>query len=471
MAARIILIISMYPVLPIMYFLLKNEVKPKKNIVLGVTLPYSKIYDKRVDGLLAAYKRELNIISLVLLLIPILVFFIPWFSIYYTIMIIWILLVILLPYIPYIKYHLRMEIIKGEAISTKGTLEEKTETINKYEASEKALEEVTALMKSEKRVNQLWFLPPVILSFFPLIYEGFVSTHKEDYILILLGCGSFTLITLLGALFQNVINKQKAEIVDEDRNINAMINRIRRKCWWKFWLSMTWLSGIFTVAFWMFLTGKIPYFFGLIFTLIYSAVILYIAMRAEFTARYVQQKLSKESTRPLYLDEDDHWIYGLFYYNPDDKKIIVNDRVGIGTTMNLAHKIGKIVMVIAIVCILALPVSGVYVIKEEFTPVTIELFDNRIIVTHTAEEVDFPTNDIKSIEIVDNLPSTVKVVGTNMENILKGTFRVEGYGKCRLCLNPKQPPFLVMTTDEETIIINGNHSIIEKMKEKNLLNR
>jgi len=145
--------------------------------------------------------------------------------------------------------------------------------------------------------------------------------------------------------------------------------------------------------------------------------------------------------------------------------------VGIGTTMNLAHKIGKIVMVIAIVCILALPVSGVYVIKEEFTPVTIELFDNRIIVTHTAEELDFPTNDIKSVEIVDNLPSTVKVVGTNMENILKGTFRVEGYGKCRLCLNPKQPPFLVMTTDEETIIINGNHSIIEKMKEKNLLNR
>ncbi|MBU5330980.1 hypothetical protein KQI61_02125 [Anaerocolumna aminovalerica] len=129
MAARIILIISMYPVLPIMYFLLKNEVKPKKNIVLGVTLPYSKIYDKRVDGLLAAYKRELNIISLVLLLIPILVFFIPWFSIYYTIMIIWILLVILLPYIPYIKYHLRMEIIKGEAISTKGTLEEKTKIL------------------------------------------------------------------------------------------------------------------------------------------------------------------------------------------------------------------------------------------------------------------------------------------------------------------------------------------------------
>jgi len=193
-------------------------------------------------------------------------------------------------------------------------------------------------------------------------------------------------------------------------------------------------------------------------------------MKAEFTARYVQQRLSKESTRPLYIDEDAHWIYGLFYYNPDDKKIMVNDRVGIGTTMNLAHKTGKIVMVISIICILALPISGIYVIREEFTPLTTEFLDNRIVVTHTAEELDLFMKDIKSVEMIDNLPSRVKVVGTGMENLLKGTFKVSGYGKSRLYLNPQQLPFLVITTDEETIIINGNDNIIEKLREKNLLN-
>lgn len=470
MAFRIILTIFMYPILPIMYFLLKNEVKPKKNIILGVTLPYSKIYDSRVDVLLGAYKKELNILSLILAPIPILSFFVTWFSIYYTIMILWIMLVIIVPYIPYIRYHRRLVLIKGETDSIKGALEETPETIYNYEASEKALEEVTAYMKSEKRVNHYWFLPPVILSLFPLIYEAFTSIHQPEYVWSLLGYGTFILITLLGVLFHRVIYKQKAEIVDEDRNINVLITRIRRNCWSKFWLSMTWLSGIFAVVFWMFITGKIPNLFGLILTLIYSSIIIYIAMKAEFTARYVQQRLSKESTRPLYIDEDAHWIYGLFYYNPDDKKIMVNDRVGIGTTMNLAHKTGKIVMVISIICILALPVSGIYVIREEFTPLTTEFLDNRIVVTHTTEELDLFMKDIKSAEMIDNLPSRVKVVGTGMENLLKGTFKVSGYGNSRLYLNPKQPPFLVITTDEETIIINGNDNIIEKMREKNLLN-
>jgi uncharacterized membrane protein len=460
----------MYPVLPIIYFLLKNEVKPKKNIVLGVTLPYSKINDPRVDGLLAAYKKELNILTLILAPIPILTIFIKWFSIYYGIMILWILLLILVPYIPYIRYHRRLKRMKGETDSIRGVLEEESENANINEFSERALNEVTELMKSEKMVNPYWLLPPVIISLFPLFYEAFTSIGQPEYLWMLLGCGTFTIITLLGVVFQKVIYRQKAEIVDEDRNINVRITRLRRECWRKFWLEMTWISGIFTIVFWMFITGKISYLAGMILTLIYSGMIIYIAVKAEFTARYTQEKLSKESKRPLYLDEDDHWIYGLFYYNPDDKKILVNDRVGIGTTMNLAHKTGKIVTLIAIVCMLALPISVMFVIKEEFTPLTTEIVDNRIVVTHIAEELDLPTEEIRSVEVVDHLPSTVKVVGTGMEHLLKGTFNVSGYGRCKLYLNPEKPPFLVMTTDEERIIINGNDSLMEEMAEKNLLN-
>ncbi|WP_313133822.1 PH domain-containing protein [Anaerocolumna sp.] len=471
MSIRIILIIFMYPVLPIIYFLLKNEVKPKKNIVLGVTLPYSKINDPRVDELLAAYKKELNILTIILAPIPILPIFIKWFSIYYGIMILWILLVILVPYIPYIRYHHRLKSMKDETDNIKGVLEEASENANINEFSKRALKETTELMKSEKMVNHYWFLPPIIISLFPLAYEAFTSIGQPEYLGILLGCGTFTIITLLGAIFQKVIYKQEAEIVDEDWNINVRITRIRRQCWRKFWLEMTWASGIFTVVFWMFITSKISYFAGMILTLIYSGIIIYIAVKAEFTTRYVQEKLSEESKRPIYLDEDDHWIYGLFYYNPDDKKILVNDRVGIGTTMNLAHKTGKIVTLIAIVCMLTLPISVIYVIKEEFTPLTTKILDNRIVVTHIAEELDLPTEEIRSVEVVEHLPSTVKVVGTGMEHLLKGTFNVSGYGRCKLYLNPEKPPFLVMTTEDERIIINGNDNLIEEMAEKNLLNR
>ncbi len=148
---------------------------------------------------------------------------------------------------------------------------------------------------------------------------------------------------------------------------------------------------------------------------------------------------------------------------------MVNNRVGIGTTMNLAHKTGKIIMVIAMACILALPISGIIVIKEEFTPITTEYLDNQIVVTHTGQELVLPANHIESVEIINDLPKTSKIIGTGMENLLKGTFDVEGYGRCRLYLNPKQPPFLVMTTDEGLIIINANDKVVEKIREQNLL--
>lgn len=466
MLVRIILIVFMYPVLPIMYFILENEIKPKKNIVLGVTLPYSKIYDPKVKVLLASFKRELKIQFWVLALVPVFTFFVDWYSIYYTIMIIWILLVILVPYIPYIKYHRKLKLIKNETNSISGTLEKKTEPGNEYKTPEKALEEVAALIKLEKPVNQFLFLPPILLSLFPLIYETFASISQPEYGWTLFGCGTFAIVTLLGALIERIIYNQKAEIVDEDKNINVMITRIRRHYWSIFWLRMTWISGIFSIVFWMFITSKISNSLGLVLIMVYTAAIIYITMQAEFSTRHIQQELSAESTQPLYLDEDDYWIYGIFYYNPQDKKKMVNDRVGIGTTVNLAHKTGKFIMVISIAFILVLPLSGILVIKEEFTPLTVEFLDNRIVVTHIAQELALPTKDIESVEIIDRLPTSTKIVGTGMENLLKGTFNVSGYGKCRLYLNPKQPPFLVITTDEGLIIINANN-IVDKLKMEN----
>ena len=42
----------MLPVLPIVYFMQKNECKPEKNIIVGVTLPYEAQEDAEVLALL-----------------------------------------------------------------------------------------------------------------------------------------------------------------------------------------------------------------------------------------------------------------------------------------------------------------------------------------------------------------------------------------------------------------------------------
>lgn len=48
------------PLVPILYFMLKNECKSKKNIIVGVTLPYAAQRDPEVLGLLERYKKALK---------------------------------------------------------------------------------------------------------------------------------------------------------------------------------------------------------------------------------------------------------------------------------------------------------------------------------------------------------------------------------------------------------------------------
>ena len=42
-----------------------------------------------------------------------------------------------------------------------------------------------------------------------------------------------------------------------------------------------------------------------------------------------------------------------------------------------------------------------------------------------------------------------------MENLLKGSFDVAGFGVCQLCLNPRTGPYLLLDTAHETYLLGG----------------
>lgn len=66
-----------------------------------------------------------------------------------------------------------------------------------------------------------------------------------------------------------------------------------------------------------------------------------------------------ENEEEIYRDDDKHWIFGSLYYNKNDMSLMVEKRVGVGYTINVAHPIG---MLIGIGTILLLVGSLVYMI-------------------------------------------------------------------------------------------------------------
>lgn len=174
------------------------------------------------------------------------------------------------------------------------------------------------------------------------------------------------------------------------------------------------------------------------------------------------KRLKKEKNyTDMYLDgiamdpeEDDQWILGMFYYNPKDRKTLVNKRAGIGTTVNMAKPIGKGLMLFVFISLLSIPAVCVWLCMEEFIEPDVKIENQAVVATHLREDYRLPLNEIESVDMIDALPSTYKKNGTSMDNLKKGTFRVEGYGTCELFLNPNRAKYLVIVLPKETVILS-----------------
>ncbi len=91
MMTTIILLICMYPFAFIMYYILKNEAKQKKGLYFGVKLSSEQASDERIKRIIEKYNRNMRCCFLFILLFPIVMLPVPWFSIAITIWMLWLI--------------------------------------------------------------------------------------------------------------------------------------------------------------------------------------------------------------------------------------------------------------------------------------------------------------------------------------------------------------------------------------------
>lgn len=90
-----------------------------------------------------------------------------------------------------------------------------------------------------------------------------------------------------------------------------------------------------------------------------SSILMLLCMIAPFLAviymfiiwfKYRKHNTSHTDYSPE--NEDDHWVWGSFYYNPNDPSVFVEKRYGIGLTINLATPLGKGIMIATVVILI-----------------------------------------------------------------------------------------------------------------------
>ena len=436
-AYKIIFFVLLYPIVPLISLLMANEAKVKKNIILGVTLPYAAQHDKRVEGVAHRYKRaqwlwcgaasavfiaacflggDNGVLVATLVLLPVVVF---------------------VPYVIYARANRKLRALKeSEGWRTP------------YSGS--VVIDLKAAAEPGRRLSRWLFVPPLVISLVPFFLSLFSGDANELFGGALLS-GTVALVCLVCLALHPLIYRQRGDVVDSDSELNAALTRVRRYNWGKMLLGTMYLTAVFSFVFYLLRYNEL---WSLLLSAAYMIALIAFCLSTEFAVRRAQERLTAARRSRSYADEDDLWLWGLFYNNPNDRHLFVNDRTGSGMGVNVARPAGRAIIIGTALLLVGMMVFGVCQAAGFDAPREANIEGGMLYFQHFTEKYEVNLSEITDLELLHELPSSRRVAGTGMPNLLEGRFTVEGYENARISLNPEEPPFIAVTTPEFTRIFS-----------------
>ena len=428
MTIRLILWLSVLWIAPLVVGVLVNDAKFKKNLAVGVTIPPEFQADADVAARLGRFRRQEWTLCAGLVLLAVPGIFVRDFGLNMTLWAVWLLLVCVLPYVPYARCNLALKRLKAER-GWRGEAAPRSETVD------------LSAIPSYRWLSPWRFALPLAVSLLPLLWsaENWIVLLTDAVCVILFwGCYRFCY-------------RKKSERVDENAALAKVLSQVRLHRWGRLWLVSAWMMAALNLIFSLAEPNSVLGLcaFGAVM-LLHITYLLY----TEFRLRALQAKLTAGAATGALVDEDDRWIFGQFYYNPDDRHLFVNARTGINTTVNLARPAGRIFMGFAAICLLGMLAIGPWMSSLDTRPVTLTATETELVSTYGNKETRIPRAEITEVALLEELPDGLsRTNGTSMEHLAYGRYFSREYGGIDLCLDPTEPPFLLVQTAEKVYLL------------------
>ena len=414
---------------------------------MAVTLPYDVLESDFIKEVQKEYKSMCNKVYLLMLLTAIPCVFPFWIFKNTTVYIFYLMLWCMgFAYYGIIPFKLMNRKIKAEKAK------------NGWFVGEKKVvycDTKTTLLKNSMPISNKYFLIPILIGIIPLILsiKNFSSENIAFLIVAILNLGLVILLFYIAKVF----NKNKLKTYSTDSEINFILNKTEKQMFSIYFLINAIVESLIVLVFYLALFEYIDLKF--LNVIVVSTLLLSSIVALGFI--YIKKKIndldeelsSKNKDSEIIVDDDDYWIDGIYYYNPNDSSKMVSSRFGYSMTYNLATKHGyfmgkkldKIVLIGTLILILVLmgpsEISNSSISFSNDSPnISISSFPY-------SYELDY--KDIESIKLT-NEPISFKIRTNGMATDTKciGNFKSDKYGKCRVYLYFKNkddnPPYIVV---------------------------
>ncbi len=444
-----ILGLGMYPIVFILYFVLKNTAKPQKGLVFGVTVKKEWLSDEEITAITDEYNKKMKRNTLIMAVLPVSCFLTDHVSIQMTIWTLWIFAVIVALELPFVQANKKVTRLRKE----KGWQEESRG--NDY-VELKAAGEV-------RKVKFLPFLWPTLLSalavLLPYLMIWFYGYRISDPDRIKIFVPVLVILAVCTLFFYPVavwLDRRKTDVISTDSNVNINYARAKKNVWKNFWLQVAWCNAVYTFVTAIALVFDFSFVKVILWgVLVYSVVLIYLCFVALKKLDHVEKIYEKKKDISVMTQNDEGWIWGIMYYNPKDRHSMVENRIGMGTTINMATPFGKAMIAICILALLSVPVLCGWVILEEFVPIRLQVIEEQLQAKQLNMDYDIEIDTIENLELIEELPSWTKRNGSAMDNLEKGKFYVHNVGPCEVFLNPQNAVFLRFTAEDVVYYMSG----------------
>ncbi|MCR5212863.1 MAG: DUF5808 domain-containing protein [Eubacterium sp.] len=442
------MIICIDPILLYMLIFLYPKNWQKKKLLFGVTNRAEfKLSENepKVEDIVFRNRDIAYKIIIPLLILSFLLLLIPSQNIMMFSYIIFILVALSVSYLPYINGNRELKNLKREiGIAEKDGIKA---------ADIKTLQESHAL---NLKAMLIPIIVNVLIIVFSIIYDlGFIHIGKGPYegsFFATINAFAFGVMNIFFLPIAIIMDNMRNEIISNNSDVNVNFNRAKKKIWADAWLQISWLTTIILAL----ITISVFFDFAemamLIGVIIYMVLIMTIMFLLFRKTALLSGVYSVEGGMT---DDDDCWIYGLFYYNPRDARLNIEKRDGLGSTINMAHPLGKIISAIVIIsfiaCIGVLIWGGIISTKDP----DVFMEDNTIICNHLSNVYEIKLEDIEEVSYNERLSdhNVIRIAGLGMENMARGDFSVDGV-KCKLFYIPTGDDYLIIKTSDRLYYIN-----------------
>jgi uncharacterized membrane protein len=420
-----------------------GHAKPKGGIWFGVSLPDGVLEDKRLLDLQREYRRGYALFALLAAIaaLPIL-WFSDTFSLSFIYVFLWLAGIMYTSTVPFKRIHYKAAKLKRDNDWFAPGAKKKVR-----------IDVDIALMKGKLPIAPYWFALPALMSV-PLIV---ISLREGAGVLRYSGFASLFMTVVMFLLY---LAFSRGALRAHSRNPvpNAAINMAANRLWSILWFSLALFEAANAfVAYQVLSTGNSGdpgLWFGGIFMV--SLVPLIGIFVVHQHIKELEYRYGDTDGNSIPADGDAQWRHGLSYYNPKDKSVFVPKRIGIGKTVNMATRAGKMLYYgsLALVAAVIVPVAIMIVRADTSPPQLVIEGAETVVIEDSMYPLEFALDDVLELTLEDDMPSGFRQNGIATSEYARGNFKLTELGEAKMYIFKQNAPYIVIKLPDRYVVYN-----------------